>query len=325
VWTLLITAALSAEPARWEAGVGGQVDPPFHGVARFSWTRGPVAFTYNTDTFDLRWQPRFANGTAWIGGRVQLGAAGMMIAPWTSGRPDDARARLGLYEQVEAGAQRWLPAGLYVGGQIGVRGWQELALATTRGALAAPAVHLSPTLSAGWWRPYAEAQVHGGVDVIVPVDGAPVRAAPRISGVARSHLPGVVVPVVQIAAGWAEGQDDRLKTRIGSSNPYVVPLAGAAWAEWWVEDYAAFRGGAMVQTAPVDVGLIADAAAFDGQRAVGFGAMARARLPKGWGLSLDAGWAPWLARAQGPAVSVFGEVTVRGEGRANAPRRPPTP
>ena len=137
MWTLLITAALSAEPARWEAGVGGQVDPPFHGVARFSWTRGPVAFTYNTDTFDLRWQPRFANGTAWIGGRVQLGAAGMMIAPWTSGRPDDARARrvmlteLGVHA-MEHGAGKLLELEAELAKTLGKKQLKELHAALTK-------------------------------------------------------------------------------------------------------------------------------------------------------------------------------------------------
>lgn len=321
ILSLWISAATAAPPARWDFAVGGQVDPPFHGVARFAWERGPVRFLYDTDTVDLRWQPRFSRGTAWVAGRVQLGAAGMMIAPWTDGRPDPDRARLGLYQQVEIGAQRWLPAGLWAGASLTARAWQEVALASTVGSVAGPAAHLSPTASVGWWRPFAEAQVHGGVDVVIPWDGAPATVAPRVAGFARTRLPGVVVPLAEVRLGWAEGQDDRLKTRLGSSNPYVVPLAGAAWAEWWVEDYAALRGGVIAQSAPVDVGLVVDGAAFDGDRAVGFGALVRARLPKGFGVQLDAGWAPWLERSAGPAISVFGVVTASGDGQRRAARR----
>ena len=94
-------------------------------------------------------------------------------------------------------------------------------------------------------------------------------------------------------------------TRLGGLNPYVVPLAGAAWAEFRVQNYAAARLGMTLSSTHVDGGLLVDAAAFEGRIEAGVAALVRGRLGR-WFAEATVGWAPWLARQPGhPAVSGF--------------------
>jgi hypothetical protein len=147
-----------------------------------------------------------------------------------------------------------------------------------------------------------------------PAGEAAIRA-PHVHG-ALTWLPDTRVgpvalaPRVELRAGAAAGQDDLLRTRVGGLNPWVVPLAGAAWAEWWVEDYAAARLGATVgagETGPRALGFrvspFADLAAFEDDRpgadaALGLGLGLRAWRGR---LFVDAtgGYAPTIPRAEG--------------------------
>lgn len=78
--------------------------------------------------------------------------------------------------------------------------------------------------------------------------------SPRVVG-EFTYSPGpregqwfALLPRFELRAGWARGQDRVLRTRLGGLNPYVVPLAGAAWAEWLVERYVAGRAGYALHT-----------------------------------------------------------------------------
>jgi hypothetical protein len=128
---------------------------------------------------------------------------------------------------------------------------------------------------------------------------------------ARFHPAWRVAPLVECRAGAATDVDIVTATRLGGLVPHVVPVAGAAWAEWWVEDYAAVRLGPQVNAGPWHVAAVADAARFDADHAEGFGLLGGyAKTP--WSADVHAGWAPWIARAKGVSRT---SVYVRSERR----------
>ena len=135
--------------------------------------------------------------------------------------------------------------------------------------------------------------------------------------------------------GWgayASGQGAFTRTRVGGLTPYVVPMAGAAWAEWWVQDYAVGRVGAaagsvgMATPAPrvrARGQLAADVAAFSDPtvyvstlgveptlHAVGFSASGKLTY-KHFYTDLAVGYAPWIPRQEGYSrASAFFRVGV---------------
>ena len=98
-------------------------------------------------------------------------------------------------------------------------------------------------------------------------------------------------------AGVAEGTDDLTSTRLGGLNPYVVPLAGAFWGEFWVEDYAAARVGPRWQTERARLALLADLATFDGQQQAGVAVDTRLTFGDRAFVAAALGVAPGLERA----------------------------
>ncbi|NCG20112.1 MAG: hypothetical protein GWP91_13975 [Rhodobacterales bacterium] len=83
-------------------------------------------------------------------------------------------------------------------------------------------------------------------------------------------------------------------------NPYVVPVAGAAWAEWWVEDYIAARVGTQVAPGAFQFALLSDVAWFDGQTEVGFALVSHVQKNRLYA-DVDVGFAPWIPRPEGQA------------------------
>ena len=109
-----------------------------------------------------------------------------------------------------------------------------------------------------------------------------------------------------------------------------MPLAGAAWAEWWAEDYAVTRVGGTVGpgtgTSGLRVSPFVNLAAFDGTRAAGFGVGARAWHDR-WFIDATGGWAPWIERQPGISrVSVWFSLGLDwGSGTKPTSDRPPGP
>jgi hypothetical protein len=160
-----------------------------------------------------------------------------------------------------------------------------------------PEVLVVPELAVqgGWWR--ADAHVWGQLSL-----RRATALSPAATVEASWRPTWVVAPRVELRAGLAEDADRVLRTRLGGLNPYVVPVAGAAWGEWWVEDYAAARLGAELHLRPgawaVDAGPLVDLARFDGDHAEGFGVGARVGRGRWYG-EVVGGYAPWIARAEG--------------------------
>lgn len=291
----LASALAGAEPAEsveWTAELGADVQTTSHGLLTVAVRKGPWSAGLYTDTLDLRWSPESDRGRSWVAARAEFGAAGLMITPWSNGAPDPDRAWFAGYAGVEAGRLRYLPGGAYVGWDAQVRWWFFEELGT------APAPDHRPVASAhtlvGVWRPALQGWASIGGDL------QPQGLAPSAQLTVTARPQWRVAPRGELRAGIAQNQDVVLKTRVGGLMPYVVPLAGAAWGEFWVEDYAAVRAGGGYQGALVGqwrlrADLLVDAVVMDDKRAAGFAV--DTRIQRGvWHLDTAVGWSPWLRR-----------------------------
>ena len=295
---LSIARAQPTEPAvgsEWRTALGGSVDETPHGVYELGWRRGPASVTFNTDTLDLRWSPDVEGGRWWVALRGEVGGAGLLFSPWRAGGPDRERSLKATYGGAEAGRAWTLPAHAWVAVEGATRTYLFAATDDTDPDVAAVPLTtqiVTPGLSAGWWSPFAQA--YGRISVDLRTQGGSV-VAPAAYGEVVSHPDWRVAPRFEVRAGVADGQDAVTRTRLGGPTPYAVPVLGSSWAEWWVEDFAAARGGVSLRWSGGHLSLLADAATFDGGRAEGFGLdLVHAWSP--WRLEVAAGVAPWIPR-----------------------------
>ncbi|MEQ1567707.1 MAG: hypothetical protein ABMA64_18850, partial [Myxococcota bacterium] len=286
------------EVAEVRAALGGQLETEGHGILDLGWRRGGTSIQWFTDTADLRLERRFDRGRAEVGLRVASFAAGMWISPWSHGAPDPDRAQLSGYAGADARREWWGPHGTWAAADGFARYVWFVPLPDT-------VIEESPTpwahvgASIGRWSP--EQSVRLGVGL----DARPERLSPSLTFEAKLAPQWWVAPFAEVRAGWADGADDLFATRLGGMTPYHVPLAGAAWAEFWVEDYAATRAGLRVKLGPIAPAAAVDAAVWtfpdltalpdppERQGAVG--------LAGGLGADLDPVWvgpaAAWLIDA----------------------------
>ncbi len=282
--------------ADYRLATGMQVDAEGHGMLDVVFRGDDWSAGLLTDTVDARWTPELERGKAWVGGRAEGFAAGLMISPWTDGRPDPGRARIAAYGGVELGVQRYLRRGFYVGVEGNARYYAFFPMATTVGEVpdARPVVHADAVI--GWYKPFASAKLRPGLDL---APGSPEAAAqPHVVAEAQLQPAWKLAPRVEIRAAWGDSKDEVTRTRLGGLNPYVVPLAGAVWAEWWVEDYAAARLGPQWTAKAFEVAWLADAAWFDGQSALGFAIDSKVQHKRFY-VDADIGLAPWIPRPDG--------------------------
>ncbi len=309
---LAATAATAgAEPVEWRAGLGAQLDADSHGIADVGVRGGDWSAELLTDTLDLRWRPEGDRGRAWVALRANTFATGLFISPWADGAPDPGAALRSSAVGVESGAVRYLPRGFYAGVQGGLR-WQWFgAMPTTTVDVPAGRPVGTADLVLGWWRPDLHMWSRAGADATSALDGdssSGVRIAPHVQVELVVAPDWQLAPVVELRAGAADEQDDVLRTRMGGLNPYVVPVAGAAWAEWWVEDFAAARLGLRLRLAVGHGGELRlmpflDAATAEeivssqpaGPWALGVGGWVRASQGRSH-LDLAVGHAPWIER-----------------------------
>ncbi len=306
-----------AEVTEIHAWAGGQIDSDSHGDVTVGVRHGPLRADLYTDTLELAWEPQFQHGKAWIAARGCAFAAEMMISPWTDGAPDPGRAVPVAYVGLDAGAQRWGPHGLWGG----VHGWAREYVV----GVGTPGHDEHPLARADieggvWTRPF-QVSARAGVHLYAGPYGSPVE--PHLEGDAHWRPDWRVGPVAEGWGALAWGQGEFTLTRLGGLTPYEVPLAGAAWAEWWVQDYAAGRFGVSSGSVGMDAAvphvlvrgtLAADLAAFstpyvgapfgfpDGPRlsegAVGFEASGKLTY-KHFYTDVALGYAPWIPRQDG--------------------------
>ena len=285
--------------------LGGQLETEGHGILDVGWRRGPLSVQLFTDTLDLRLTRSSDHGRWSMGLRAAAFAAGLWITPWDNGAPDPTRAQQASYFGPDLEVQRYLPGGLWVGGAAFFRPhrFRPLPLSTLR---VPDTAWGRAEAVAGLWRDEGrlQARLAAGLDATYPG-----RLAPHLFGDASWQPDGPVVPTFEVHAGWADGQDDITATRLGGLTPYGVPLAGAAWAELWVEDYAMARLGGRVQGEHLHAGVGVDVAVWTlpglttadvvtGGSALGLAGLA------GWHdraafADIAVGYSPTLPRAEG--------------------------
>jgi hypothetical protein len=210
---------------------------------------------------------------------------------------DGARARdldlLAFYQGIEGGGVFYLPAGMYIGAEATARVWEFVALPTTERDVPGPRPVLTADAIFGIYHDWTHLYVRAGTD------WTDRGFSPHVRAVWTTSLPWLVRPTFALHAGWADNVDEVTATRVGGLNPWVVPLAGAAWAEFLVEDYVAMRLGPEVGQLSEGIGwstaLTADVTWFDGRREVGFAAWGRYEH-KGRFIEAALGYAPWLPR-----------------------------
>ncbi len=159
-------------------------------------------------------------------------------------------------------------ARVYVAGQLEARQWFHFAMPTTSPGLVLPPANqaLEPTLFAtvdgvDWQTPLRRphgvrtwaqvggiarlgarnwGQLNGNDDKRNHIGPWGARAEAGIQGGAVAPQFVFVRPVVEVGlrGGLSQGLDDRDRFRVGGDNPWVIPLAGAGWAEFLVDDYA---------------------------------------------------------------------------------------
>lgn len=292
MWLLGCSLAIAA-PTDVHVGAGAEIGQTSVGILDVGVHHGPWSAAWLTDTLDARYTPESPHGKAWIGVRVEAFAAGLLIVPWADGAPAPDRALSAGDAGPDAGVQRYLSHGWYVGAQAAVRPWWFWSTS----AATAPPMTLVATgeAVAGWYKPYAQAELDAGADV------EPGRLMPHARVTGQLLRPSGWSPWAQLRAGWGSNQDLLTTTRLGGLSPYVVPLAGAAIAEFRVQDYAAARLGPAWSGDGQRVAVFADGAWYDRATAVGFGASAHlARGP--WFTDLAVGASPWLPRQHGTAL-----------------------
>lgn len=273
----------------WEVRLelGGQFEASSHGIANVIARQRGWEVAMITDTFQVRYDGRGSKGRWWAAARGQFGAVGLVSTRWVDGSPSPEDSQLGFSFGPEGGAVAYLDGGFYLGVQGSLRYYTFVALPETQQLARARPVGVAEVL-AGWWTEQADVYVRGGVTWSKGW-------VPGVHVVGDIHPVGPVAPWIQIHAGVAENADIVTATRLGGMNPYVVPVAGVAWAEFWVEDYAAVRVGPRFRSGEHWVAPLVDGAVFDDRQVWGVGGMGHLQV-KRFGLDVGAGVAPELER-----------------------------
>ncbi len=286
-------------PWQGRVALGAELSTRSFGIVDLGLRKGPLSIELLTDTLDLRYAPTLRSGRAWVGLRVEAFAAGLMIAPWKDGAPDPGRALNAGYAGLDGGWMRYLPASVYAGLQGSARLYLFWATEGTVVAPPGPTPLFTAEAVLGHYTPHSHLWVRAGADANLTT------VAPHVVAEATLRPDWAIAPRLEVRAAWASGQDFVMRTRLGGLNPYVVPLAGAAWAEFWVESYVALRGGPSLRTPlpgrgphTLELSLLADVAGFEGQSAVGFAALASWRYRRLF-VNASLGWAPWITRQEG--------------------------
>jgi hypothetical protein len=225
----------------------------------------------------------------------------MFLFPWTDGAKDPSMGLSAFTLGTDIGAVRYLGHGLYGGGWAGVHYWGFGGTDATVIAIPDGRPVLTSRAIAGYWSKPLSVDVQGGL----AIDAGEL--IPQVSVVIQARTAGLFRPMAELRAGVSSNVTPITATRLGGLNPYVIPLAGAAWAEFRVDDYAVARLGPGVASERWRTAVFTDLAWFDGQGVVGFGGLG-SYSGGPWTVSVVGGVAPWLERPSGVAGTVYASV-----------------
>lgn len=281
--------------SQWRFALGGEFSSDSHGIFDLGYRRGPWAIQLFTDTLELSYEAAAGRFSGWGKLRGEAGIAGLMPFPWLNGAPAPELGHYASYVGGELGGAMTLPHGLSLGAVGGA--YQYAFNPTEQGTLGdwpSSSPYINADVVTAFSNRHLWARARGGL--AYTVSGISPHAELVISATRRVW--GKIDGLVLIHAGWAENTDRITRTRLGGLNPYSVPLAGAAWAEWWVEDYLASRVGLNYSASRTSFTGFMDGAAFDGQEALGLGF--RVKHIFFWGeAEATVGYAPYIVRQEG--------------------------
>jgi hypothetical protein len=292
--------------AEWRFAAGGQLEQASHGMLDLGWRKGPVSVQLFTDTLDLRLKHRARRGQLEVGLRGAAFAADMWITPWTDGAPDPSRAQRASYVGPEVRLERWLPHGTYVATELWARWYTFTPLPGSQLEVPDQGWLRLDGVAGGWWdEGQLQVRLVGGLDQTTErlVPSPHPLPSPHASATLLAHPAGALAPLAELRLVWAQRQDDVLATRLGGMTPYHVPLAGAAWAEFWVEDAAAARAGVVGRAGVLQAGVVLDGAVWTHPQTGNSGSAAGVGLVS----RLQSGF--WYGE-----LSVGRSTTPRGEG-----------
>ncbi len=300
---MVLLFALTALAGDWEATalVGGEFNRDSHGIVMAGLRSGPVSVVLNTDTLAAVVENEGEHGRWWAQAKGQSGVAGMFLFPWTEGAKDPSMGLSAFTLGADVGAVRYLGHGLYGGGWAGVHYWRFGGTDATVIDVPDARPVLTSRAVVGYWSERLSVDAQGGVSI----DAGEL--VPQLSVVVVARTKGFFRPVAELRAGVSSNVTPITATRLGGLNPYVIPLAGAAWAEFRVDDYAVARVGPGVAMEHWHAAAFTDLAWFDGRGAVGIGGLGT-YMTGPWTVTLIGGVSPWLDRPQGLAGTVYASV-----------------
>lgn len=279
--------------------IGGQIEEVSHGIVDLGWRNEHWSVQLLTDTVDVRWRTERERGRHELGLRVATIAAGMWINPWSEGAPQPDEQRFASYAGIDGAWQRWGPHGLYWGVQGFVRPFVVWKQPSGTGS---PEVDLWG--QALWVGGLHTEQVHARISLGADVTSTSVH--PHVELWAETDGPWQVSPVTGVWLGGVGDTGEITAIRLGGLTPYHVPFAGAAWAEFWVEQFAVGRLGGRVTFGPVRLRALVDAGTWREARlpyravtAVGLALDAQWRSEGGWFAQLTVAHSPTLPRGEG--------------------------
>lgn len=288
---ITLLALAMASPPEVRFAVGGESNRQTRGIIDVGVRGEDWSFELLTDTLAFRAWDENDRGRAWWQARLELLGAGLFFSPWTDGAPDLDRAQGASYVGVDAGSLRYFSHGLYAGATADLRFYEFTAIGDrpTRD----PALVLITDLVGGYHSD--SLRMWGRVGLDIQDEGPGAHAA--FEGVLRPDV--VVGPIAELRLRGAVGQTDITVARVGGLNPYVVPLAGAAWAEFWEDDYVAVRAGMRIgRNEGLSVEGTVDGVVLANRTESGY-RLALRWARNHWTVDVAAGLAPDLFRADG--------------------------
>ena len=281
---------------------GAEVNASPHGIANLAYQDGPWSVALITDTLDLRWSPEGQRGRAWLAVRGEVASVGVLNTPWQDGAP--VAGFNGFYAGTEGGAVRYGRDGWYAGAAGMARqvwftpGKADPSDVPDNGFWGSAEGLL------GRWSPTFHVWMRAGVQH----DGIGARVQPHAALTATTAFSRTWAPRAEVRAAWADGQSVLTATRVGGLNPYVVPIAGAGWGEWWAESYAAVRLGPQAtwnhnnstwsHAVVVDAAALQDVRTTEADTVWGIGALQRWSGER-WYVAADIGLGAGVKRASG--------------------------
>lgn len=294
---LWISTALGAD---WRVLGGGEFNADPHGIIEVGYRDELIQIEWLTNTLELKREMVTDSGRKWGAIRGEAVMAGLLPFPWVDGRPAPELGSDASLARVEFGSVKYYQWSMYAGGivQLGKEWFAHGRDSLFRSELQNRFV-THPQIILGRYTEELHAYLQIG-NYLLDID------TKAIQNYAQAHLywkpKWRFAPTVESHAATSENLDALHRFRIGGLNPYVIPLAGAAWGEWWAEEFASLQLGIpvniTVKQTTTSLKPIVDFARFDEQSAYGFGfelgtIYDRFIINMGWGM------APSIQRAKG--------------------------